>query len=399
MGHCLVHDLEFLMAGRAIKLDSQFKSEIDNLKRMAEKQSLTKSELKHVEAVVNLSKKDFTSATACFEEILLESPTDIHALKMAHDMYFFAAQFAGMMDSIARVVPFWESSNLPMKSYVHGLYAFALEENNFYAKAEAEAKKALQMNANDAWATHAMAHVFEMEGRADDGINFLDKTSSDWKVGEFLASHNFWHWALYLIEKGDYDSANDIFTSEIFRRTMDAKSILNIIDATSLLYRLELTEIVKRDNRDYWDHLYAVCKPHLKEHNNVFIACHLLIALLGKKNFSEANELLDSLAQSEEIFLGKNIVRPLFNAMIQFEREQYATAVNLLLPLKYKLVEIGGSYAQRDLFNQLLIIAAIKSTDGAHRTLAHRLIIERQALKPSPLGDRILSLENKEVIA
>ncbi|RWS08787.1 tetratricopeptide repeat protein 38-like protein [Dinothrombium tinctorium] len=395
MGHCLMLGLEFVGTGRSVKLDSEFKSQIDNLKVMAERQSLTKSEKKHVDAIVHLAKNDFSSAATCFEEILLESPTDIHALKMAQDMYFFTGQLPDMKDSVARVVPFWESSNLPMKSYVHGLYAFGLEENNFYRKAEVEARKALEMNANDAWATHAVAHVCEMEGRIDDGINFLDKTSSDWKVGEYLAAHNFWHWALYLIEKDDYDSAYDIFTSEVLRRTIEAKSIFNIVDATSLLYRLELTEGVRRNNSEYWDQLYAVCKPHLQDHITAFNDCHFLMALLGKKNYSEANELLDSLVLSEDIILGKNVVRPLLNAMIQFEREQYATAVGILLPLKYKLVEMGGSNAQRDLFNQLLIMAAIKSTDSAHHILAKRLVIERQALKPSPLGDRILSFENK----
>lgn len=38
------------------------------------------------------------------------------------------------------------------------------------------------MNRFDCWATHAQAHVFEMQGRFDEGIKFLESTVEDWKV-------------------------------------------------------------------------------------------------------------------------------------------------------------------------------------------------------------------------
>jgi hypothetical protein len=61
-----------------------------------------------------------------------------------------------------------------------------------------------------------------------------------------------------------------------------------------------------------------------------------------------------------------------------------------LYPIRYKLVRIGGSDAQRDIFNQLLIVAAMKSNNERHRKMVEHLIIERQALKgTSPLTDRL----------
>jgi hypothetical protein len=38
------------------------------------------------------------------------------------------------------------------------------------------------LNRHDAWATHALAHVFEMTGKQDEGIEFMSKTEKEWNV-------------------------------------------------------------------------------------------------------------------------------------------------------------------------------------------------------------------------
>lgn len=42
--------------------------------------------------------------------------------------------------------------------------------------------QALEINRHDAWATHALAHVYEMTGQHEKGIQFMTSTESDWKV-------------------------------------------------------------------------------------------------------------------------------------------------------------------------------------------------------------------------
>ena len=45
--------------------------------------------------------------------------------------------------------------------------------------------QALGMNKYDAWATHALTHVLEMEGRQTEGIQFLSSTEHEWNVRAF----------------------------------------------------------------------------------------------------------------------------------------------------------------------------------------------------------------------
>ena len=50
------------------------------------------------------------TAQACltWEDILVENPTDMFALKMAHDSYFYMGYQELIRDSIARVLPHWK---------------------------------------------------------------------------------------------------------------------------------------------------------------------------------------------------------------------------------------------------------------------------------------------------
>ena len=40
----------------------------------------------------------------------------------------------------------------------------------------------LEINAQDAWSTHSLAHVLEMTGRSKEGIQFMSTTVNDWAV-------------------------------------------------------------------------------------------------------------------------------------------------------------------------------------------------------------------------
>ena len=43
-----------------------------------------------------------------WEEILVDHPTDLLAIKFSHDAYFYLGMQAQMRDSIARVMPYWK---------------------------------------------------------------------------------------------------------------------------------------------------------------------------------------------------------------------------------------------------------------------------------------------------
>ena len=51
--------------------------------------------------------RDTAQACLTWEDILVENPTDMFALKMAHDSYFYMGYQEQIRDSIASVLPHW----------------------------------------------------------------------------------------------------------------------------------------------------------------------------------------------------------------------------------------------------------------------------------------------------
>ncbi|KAM9853913.1 tetratricopeptide repeat protein 38 [Aulostomus maculatus] len=394
MGHVISTGLELVATSSSIRLNESLANAVRTAVQLAKSQDITPRERLHVQALEFLSYGNFPKACDVWEDILVDHPTDLLALKFAHDGYFYVGAQTQMRDSVARVLPHWKP-HLPLSSYLKGLYSFGLLETRFYDQAEKVAKEGLALTPDDAWCVHSLAHVYEMKAEVDKGLKFMEAKEKDWQVSDMLASHNYWHWALYFIEKGQYEAALQIFDSQILRRCKVSGSMLDTVDASSLLYRLEMEGVSVKKR---WQELLQVTLPHTDDHVTLFNDLHFLMVSLGAKETSASRRLLEGLQElakepgdNQQHQLAGTLGVPMCQAMMEYEQGNYTRAVQLLYPLRYHMFGIGGSDAQRDLFNQLLIHATMKSEDTHHQKLGRCLVVERDAMRPnSPLTDRLM---------
>ncbi len=336
----------------------------------------------HLEAVETWAEGRLRDATAVWEEILVDYPRDALALRLAQDAYFFLGASAAMRDSVARVLPEWRDDD-PLTGAVLGLRAFGLEETGDYAGAETFAREALRRNPADAWAAHALAHVFEMTARPEEGVAFLTASRDDWRAAHFMAGHNGWHLALYLIELGRIEEVLDGFDRYMLA-ALPNDATLDRVDAASLLWRLELEGV---DVGARWGAVSKQWAPHVHEHVFAFNDLHLAFAAArnGDPRLRELfRDSLDAYAREGE---GDNAIvmagvgRSLIDAMLDFADQRYAEAAERILPLRYDVWRIGGSHAQRDVVDLTLLVAAERAGE---RNLARALRAERAALRPTP---------------
>lgn len=253
-----------------------------------------------------------------------------------------------------------------------------------------------------------------MEGRPNEGIQFLNNTVQNWTTCNYLACHNYWHLGLYHIEQEDFGSALNVFDTEICKRAQKSQTMLDLVDATSLLYRLELAEGLEGLSSlsgggdadadaaglsTQWKTIYNLCAPHLSDQILGFNDCHFMMACLGVKKIhpNSATTLYANCDTRNGPFSANNyldtiqITMAVMEAMVLFNEERYDSVIDKLNPIRYNLIELGGSHAQRDVFNQLLICAAIKSEKKSNQLLAKNLLQERKFIKNnSGLTDRFM---------
>ncbi|XP_069759698.1 tetratricopeptide repeat protein 38 [Narcine bancroftii] len=394
MGQVIINGLELNGGIRSILLDKELDASIKRTIELSKTQKITERELLHVKALELFAKGSLPKACGVWEQILLRHPTDMLALKLAHDSYFYMGQATHLRDSLARVLPFW-TPQIPLYGYLKGMYSFGLVETNFYSLAEKTAKEGLALNPKDAWSVHSLAHVYEMRADLDIGLQFMKQTEKNWKIADMIACHNYWHWTLYHIEKGEYEAAFSIYDDHISKSCSTSGSMLDIVDSSAMLFRLQMEGI----NVDrYWKELVRITKDYTKDHIYLFNDAHILMSLLGAKDTETASQFIRSLqelsqtpGENYEFQIGKDLGLPILEAITEFANGNYSRTVDLLNPVRYQVRKIGGSNAQRDLFNLLLINAGLKSDNKLHQKLARCLLIERDALKPnSPMTERLI---------
>jgi hypothetical protein len=136
-----------------------------------------------------------------------------------------------------------------------------------------------------------------------------------------------------------------------------------------------------------WDALANVTEKRVDDHVLGFTDIHFMIALARGGRKDAAENLLASLGSfsaapngNVAAALAGPLTLPICEAVLAFVAKDFGRSVDLLLPLRYRWQGLGASHAQRDLFNQILIEAAI----GDGRTaLARHLLAQSVNLKPN----------------
>ena len=318
-------------------------------------------------------------AVALYSGVVVDWPHDILALTVAHALDFHLGRPRMMRDRIAQVLPKWTAA-VPGYPSILAMYAFALEENGQYRRAEKMARRALAFDPQHAGAVHVVAHVMEMQGRAHDGLAFLAETETAWAEGAALSLHLAWHRALLYLEASDFKSA--LTTYDALIANAGAFDISALADGSALLWRLQLQNI---DVSERWRMLAGRWEMQTLTGARSFYIVHALMAFAAAERAVAAARLIETLPVTdldETLSLSPEdaIALPLCEALLAFARNDYAACVGWLVRVRHIAHRCGGSLVQCDLIHLTLTEAALRARK-AH--LAGILVAERTAQKPT----------------
>lgn len=317
---------------------------------------------------------DISTVIQACEQILISHPRDLAILKLAQYHLFNQGDALNML----RLAVLCFEANTEV-AHMHAMAAFAYEQCHLLDDAESAARAALQIEPNNPWAHHALAHVFLTRGQIDEGAVFLEDASASWAgLTSFMYTHNWWHLAVFYINRGKMDAALQIYDEHLWTQMKDYSQ--DQIGAVSMLSRLEMAGV---DVGERWAEPGDYIAARGADTTQPFLSLQYLLGLKKAKR-PEADIMMQAIAQKEGSSAHPDcpwhrVALPVSKGIVALVDGDYALAVKhfgLALP---HLADIGGSHAQRDLFEQLYLEALLKSE---HWSKAQQMLEMRRTYDP-----------------
>ena len=334
----------------------------------------TTRERSHVEAMALLVAGKPPDAERAMREHLTAFPRDLAVLQRLYFIWFWQGRFPEMLDFTSAIAAHYVDA-----PFFHGLHAFALEQANRCPEAVRTAEAALARDPRDAWGVHALAHALYEQAVFDTGIERLPPATHRCTGLNWFHNHLVWHLALMHFAKGEFERASAIGRGAFERAPSSIAGDLH--DSISLLWRLTL---VGHDIGNRWQPFVAIAAQRLDRQGLPFHAAHLAMALAGGGDWATAERQLGMLrerAPKDRTGLVGDVLIPLTEGLHGFALGDWARAIARIEPLRGRIVELGGSRAQRDVFHDTFLEACFRAGDMDR---ARRYLAERIARRPDP---------------
>jgi hypothetical protein len=312
-----------------------------------------------VAAVAAWVNGDLALAIRLHQELARSHPRDLVSIKLGQYHLFNQGEATGMLRLALYALP--AASDV---AQMHGMAAFGWEQCHLLAQAEAAGRTALAMTPREPWAQHALAHVMLTQGRLAEGREFMRHSSPLWTgLNSFMETHNWWHLALFDIDLGHADAALQLYDRQVWgvvkAYTQDQ------IGAVSLLARLELAGA---DVGERWQDLADHLENRTDDQVLPFLDLQYLYGL-ARAGRPQAETLLRNIeargrgtheSAGATARVWREIATPAAHGLLAHAQGRHAQAVEGLGTALPRLLQIGGSHAQRDLFEQIHLDAMMR---------------------------------------
>ena len=313
----------------------------------------TEREQQFASAVAQWVAGQTNEAIALLDTLARHHPRDLASVKLGQYLAFNTGDAPTLLRLALHALP--AADDL---AWAHGLAAFGWEQCHRLHEAETAARRALALCPTEPWAQHALAHVMLTDGRLAEGAYLLHQMSGGWAgLTSFMRCHNWWHLALFHLELGDDAAALKLYDQQVWG--VDKTYSQDQVGAVSLLARLELAGVAVGER---WAELAGHLAGRTADQVQPFLDLQYLYGL-ARAGRPEADALLANIggfagrAPAAARAAWQRVAVPAAHGLLAHARGRWADAADHLALALPGLASIGGSHAQRDLFEQVFINA------------------------------------------
>jgi tetratricopeptide (TPR) repeat protein len=235
------------------------------------------------------------------------------------------------------------------------------------------AERALAKHPRDAGASHSLSHVFYETNDHRSGIAFL----TDWIPGYALQAplfgHLAWHLGLFELAAGHYTRVLDVYDRYIAPSVLHSR--LALADTASLLWRLQIYG--GTDRALPWQSVRETADRLAALPGYAFADVHAAMAYGAAGDEAAMQRLIAGLTtlDAQGHPLAGRVTLPIVRGLHAFSHGAYDETVRQLAPIMGEVVRIGGSHAQREVIEDTLLQAYLRTEqfDAAEALLRTRL--------------------------
>ena len=365
-GRAVEADESLAVAHAAIGLLQLYRNAPDDAKRTAARAqklavNASRRERQQVETISLMINGRNDKAYKLIQEHLKEFPRDILMVRLASRVLILGCSAAGVAnfpeELLSMVKPL--ASEYGDDWAFLGQYAFAHHETGQFADALTYAERSLEQRPDNANASHSVAHVFFETGDPDGGADFLGEWLEGYDRRGPFNVHLSWHQALFQLATGRSENAVSLYEDHI-RPTVLKKNFGSLQDAASLMWRMK---IYGDGEPGAWEEVLEIARPAAEKPGPAFRDAHAALAFAAGGHAEEMGKLisgLDAMA-GEGNALSSEVMLPLAKGVEAFAHGEYQDAADNLDGLVEQLPRIGGSHAQREVFEDTILESYIRA--------------------------------------
>lgn len=333
-------------------------------------------ERSHVATMATVIERGGAEGLAAVREHIAAYPRDAFVLSQAAGVYGLIG-FSGSADRNAE--------QLALLDGVAGAYgedwwflsahAFAYNEIEAHETARQLVERSLASYARNGHAAHTLGHVYFETGAWAEGIAYLDGWLPGYERDAQLHCHLTWHLALFELNEGRPERALALYETGVGPRASQSTPLGTLADAASLLWRCSLDTASCPELP--WTDVQALAARSFPTAGITWADAHAALAYAAAGDREALDRLLAELRERQAA--GKLAAGPVVVALVAgvdaFAHGDYDEAIRQLEPVAAEVVRIGGSHAQREVFEDTLIEAYLRAghSEAAVRALAVRL--------------------------